>query len=228
MTRRRFTAFVEALVQNRRPRGFRTSPEDARALRAAIELRSSRSKEAAPDPGFVSDLRDRLSQELDDHPVTIRAPRVNRRLLFQGAGVAASAAGVAVAVDRTVFAPSGQPVSQYAQQSLSPEVGTWHTVASLASLTEGVPTRFATQSAVGFVTSDAGRLQAVSGVCTHQGCLLESNVAAGRLDCPCHHTAFAVSGEVIFAQLPTTPAPLPRLRVRQEDGQVQILLPPPI
>ncbi len=228
MTRRRFTAFVEALMHNRRPPGFRASPEDAQAMRAAIELRSSRAKEAAPNPQFVSDLRERLSRELDEHHVTALAPRLNRRLLLQGAGVAASAAGVAVAVDRTVFAPSVQPARPSAQQQLSPDGGTWHTVASLASLTEGVPTPFETQAAVVFVTYGAGRLQAVSGVCTHQGCLLRSNAAARRLDCPCHHTAFSVSGELLFAELPTPPAPLPRLRVRQEAGQVQVLLPSPI
>lgn len=227
MTRRRFTAFVEALMHNRRPRGFRASPEDARAMRVAVELRAARAEEATPSPQFVSDLHHRLSQELDEQKVDALAPRVNRRVLLQGAGVAASAAGVAVAIDRTVFVTS-QPASQSAQQHLSPDGGTWHTVATLASLTEGAPTRFETASAVGFVTNDGGSLLAVSGVCTHQGCLLQANTAASRLDCPCHRTAFSVAGALLFAELPIPPAPLPRLQVRNQGGQVQVFLPPPI
>jgi Rieske Fe-S protein len=93
-------------------------------------------------------------------------------------------------------------------------------------LGEGVLTRFDTPAAVGFVTNDAGTLRAVSGVCTHQGCLLQPNQAAGRLDCPCHAAAFSASGELLFAQLPTRPGPLPRLQVRQQNGLVQVLLPP--
>ena len=228
MTRRRFTAFVEALTQNRRPRGFRASPEDARALKAAIELSVVRADETAPSPQFVSDLRDRLRHELDEAPAMARRPRVSRRLLLGGAGVAASGAGVAVAIDRTAFAPSGQPPLQSAQQPMSPDRGSWIAVATVASLRDGGPTRFETRSAVGFVTNDAGTLSAVSGVCTHQGCLLQPNPAARRLDCPCHRTAFSVSGAVLFAELPIRPSPLPRLQVRQQGEQVQVFLPPPI
>jgi nitrite reductase/ring-hydroxylating ferredoxin subunit len=228
MTRRRFTAFVEALVQNRRPRAFRPSPEDAEAMRAAIDLRAAQEEESAPSAEFVSDLHDRLSRELDDHPVETPTPLVSRRRLLEGAGVAAAAAGVAVAIDRTAFAPSGQPVRQSAQQQLAPNDGTWHTVAATTALGQGVLTRFETPAAVGFVTNDAGTLRAVSGVCTHQGCLLQPNQAASRLECPCHRAAFSASGDLLFAQLPTPPAPLPRLQVRQQNGQVQVLLPPPV
>ena len=226
MTERRFTAFVEALVRNRRPRRFQASPEDAEAMRLAIELRAARAEETGPSPEFVSDLRDRLSAELDETPVEVPAPRVSRRRLLEGAGVAAAAAGVAVAIDRTAFSPSGQPAQQTAQSEMSPSGGTWHTVASSAALANGVLTRFDTPGAVGFVTNDGGTLRAVSGVCTHQGCLLQANQSAGRLDCPCHRTAFSPSGEVVFAQLPSPPGPLPRLQVREQGGQVQVLLPP--
>jgi nitrite reductase/ring-hydroxylating ferredoxin subunit len=228
MTRRRFSAFVEALIQNRRPRAHRASPEDAEAMRAAIDLRATQADEAAPSAQFVSDLHDRLSHELDDHPAETPVPLVSRRRVLEGAGVAAAAAGVAVAIDRTAFGPSGQPARQSAQQQLAPNGGTWHTVAPTTALAEGVLTRFDTPAAVGFVTNDGGTLQAVSGVCTHQGCLLQPNQGARRLDCPCHNAAFSTSGELLFAQLPTRPGPLPRLQVRQQNGLVQVLLPPPI
>lgn len=225
MTRRRITGFVEALVHNRRPRAFRASPEDAGAMRAAIELRGARAEEATPSPDFVSDLRDRLDRELEGAPTPLPTPRVTRRRLLEGAGIAAAAAGVAVAIDRTAFAPAGPST---AQQHLSPNGGTWQTVALTSAVAEGVVTRFDTPAAVGFVANDRGALRAVSGVCTHQGCLLQANQSARRLDCPCHRTAFSLSGELLFAELPTPPAPLPQLQVREQNGQVQVLLPPPV
>jgi cytochrome b6-f complex iron-sulfur subunit len=228
MTRRRFTAFVEALIQNRRPRGFRASQEDAEAMRVAIDLRATRAEEAAPSAQFVSDLHDRLTHELDDRPAETPVPLVSRRRLLEGAGVAAAAAGVAVAIDRTAFGPSGQPARQSAQGQLAPNGGTWHTVAPSTALAEGVLTRFDTPAAIGFVTNDGGTLRAVSGVCTHQGCLLQANQGAGRLDCPCHDAAFSASGALLFSQLPTRPGPLPRLQVRQQNGLVQVLLPPSV
>ncbi|MGH9208608.1 MAG: hypothetical protein ACRD1G_18995, partial [Acidimicrobiales bacterium] len=176
MTKRRFAGFVEALVNNRRPRAFRPTPEDAEAMRVAIELRAVEAEGSAPDPRFVRELHGRLAQDLDAQPMEAQpaeAQRVSRRWLLEGAGAAVAAgvvAGVAVAIDRTAFSPSGQPSSQPqeqpGQQELSPKAATWHTVTSSAALGEGVPTRFATPDTVGFITNDGGTLRAVSGVCT--------------------------------------------------------------
>jgi Rieske Fe-S protein len=153
-------------------------------------------------------------------------PRVwQRRWLLEGA-IAASAAAVAVTVDRTAFPSSGgQPRS--AQRELTPDNGTWHTVAERGALVGETVTRFNTQGAVGFVASEDGVLEAVSGVCSHQGCLLEFNEAARRLDCPCHRAAFSLTGKVLYSQLPTPPPPLPRLALRERGGHVQVYLPPP-
>jgi cytochrome b6-f complex iron-sulfur subunit len=140
----------------------------------------------------------------------------------------AAAAGVAVAIDRTAFAPSHQPGAPSAQQQLVPDTGTWQPVGPRASVAQGVVTRFDTAGAVGFVAEENGTLQAVSGVCSHQGCLLQLNQAAQRLDCPCHRAAFAFSGRVLFSQLPTPPGPLPRLEVRDHNGQVEVYLPRPV
>jgi Rieske Fe-S protein len=152
---------------------------------------------------------------------------VSRRWLLEGAGVAA-AAGVAVAIDRTAFAPDQHTGSPSAQQQLVPNTGTWQTVAARSALAQGTISRFDTAGAVGFVTEDSGALLAVSGICTHQGCLLQLNQAAGRLDCPCHRAAFAFSGRLLFSQLPTPPGPLPRLEVRDHNGQVEVYLPRPV
>jgi Rieske Fe-S protein len=233
MTRRRFTAYVEALLHDRRPPSFRADAEDAEAIRAAIELRADQGEASMPSREFVHQLHDRLRRDLqpghDPEERPAEPPRslprpVSRRWLLEGAGVAAAGAGVAIVVDRTVFAPGKTP-SPSAQEQLVPEGGTWQAVGPRAALSGGAVTHFDTTSAVGFVTEDHGNLLAVSGICTHQGCLLQLNQTARRLDCPCHRTAFALSGNVLFSQLQRSPGPLPRLNVRDRGGEVEVYLP---
>lgn len=224
MTRRRVEAFVEALIRNHRPESFSAGTEDREVMRAAIELRSGRGEEVTPSPQFVDQLHDELRQQFDGkEPVEL--PRISRRRWLLEGAVAASAAGVAVAVDRTVFA-AGSPQHQTAQLELTPDNGTWHTVGERTDLLAGAVTRFSTPDVVGFVTTENGEPEALSGVCTHQGCLLKYNEADRRLDCPCHRAAFSLTGELLFHELPTPPPPLPRLALRDEDGHVQIYLPP--
>jgi nitrite reductase/ring-hydroxylating ferredoxin subunit len=217
-------AFVDALVRNRRPAAFRASVEDGEIMRAAIELRSARVEDMTPSPEFVDGLHDELRRQLaGDLPVEM--PTISRRRWLLEGAIAASAAGVAVVVDRTVFA-SGAAQQTSAQRQLTPDEGTWHTVGERADLLADAVTRFSTPDIVGFVTTENGEPEALSGVCTHQGCLLKYNEADRRLDCPCHRAAFSLTGELLFHQLPTPPPPLPRLALRNEDGHVQIYLPP--
>jgi cytochrome b6-f complex iron-sulfur subunit len=112
-----------------------------------------------------------------------------------------------------------------AAAEIIPESGQWVPVATAADVAGGQVKRFATASTVGFVTERDGSLAAVSGACTHQGCLLQFNQSAGRLDCPCHRTAFGVDGKLMFSQLETPPAGLPQIQVRSRDGQVEAFLP---
>jgi cytochrome b6-f complex iron-sulfur subunit len=230
--RRRVAGFVEALVHNRRPAPFRASADDREAMRAAIELRSARPEEMAPSPEFVDGLHDELRRQLaGDQPAVVprpvEMPRISRRRWLLDGAIAASAAGVAVAVDRTVFAPS--PATQpSAERQLTPDEGTWHTVGESADVLAGAVTRFSTPGVLGFVAAENGELAAVSGVCSHQGCLLEFNEAARRLDCPCHRSAFALTGEVLFSQLAIRPPPLPRVALRDEGGKLQVFVPKPV
>ena len=62
-------------------------------------------------------------------------------------------------------------------------------------------------------------------MCTHQGCLLKHNEADGRLDCPCHRAAFSLTGEVLFHEFAGTLAPLPKVEVRDQDGNVEVFVP---
>jgi cytochrome b6-f complex iron-sulfur subunit len=233
MTRRRVNAFVEALLGNRRPQAFGADADDREAMRTAIELRAATVEDATPSSQFVEELHQELRRQLGDDKsaemprisaTPVEMPRFSRRRWLLEGAVAASAAGVAVVVDRTAFA-SGRAQNPSAQGQLTPDTGTWHTVAERADLLTGAVTRFSTPGAIGFVATENGVLEAVSGVCSHQGCLLRFNEVARRLDCPCHRAAFSLDGTVLFSQLPTPPPPLPRLAVRDNDGQVQVNVP---
>lgn len=138
---------------------------------------------------------------------------------------AAAAAVAAVAVDRAVIGrqPSPEePAAASADAALHPTDGAWQSVAASSDVTESGMTRFERDSLIGFVRRVDGRLEAVSGVCTHQGCKLWFDGSADRLRCPCHSTSFAPDGHLLTHQLPIAPKPLPKLEVREDDGVVEV------
>jgi nitrite reductase/ring-hydroxylating ferredoxin subunit len=231
MRARRFSAFVDAILGNRRPRRFEPDADDADAMRAAIELRASQPGATLPSPEFVSDLHRRLAEEFGEPPTETTEPAVqqlSRRRVLQGiTAAAAAAAAIGVVVDREVLNPSGDSGTTPTAKALEPDHGTWQPVAATADVTSGDVKPFATATTVGFVVNDGGNLRALSGVCTHQGCLLKHNQADGRLDCPCHRAAFSLDGKVLFHQFPGTLAPLPAVNVRDHEGNIEVYVPPP-
>jgi cytochrome b6-f complex iron-sulfur subunit len=214
---------VEAILAGRPLPSGRLDADDTEALRAAIELRAARPGADQPDEEYVTDLRRRLNAEAAEAAEAPARARVPRRALLAGA-VGAVAAGVIGAVAESALTPESTPKAT-ASGEIVPDDGQWVAVASAASLSGGQPQRFATATTVGFVSDHHGTLAAVSGACTHQGCLLRLNSDAGRLDCPCHRTAFGFDGKLLFNQLASPPAPLPQIQVRRRDGQVEAFLP---
>jgi Rieske Fe-S protein len=208
------------------PAGRLDDPDDVDALRMAIELKSAQPAADLPSEEFVAKLR----RDLADEGAPPGRRGISRRAVLTSAGVAAgavAAGAVGVALDRTVLhANTGSGTRRSA--SLDPVDGEWLGVASDTDLAGGAPQRFATATLVGFVTATGDDLVAVSAACTHQGCILNANDAAGRFDCPCHRTAFAHDGRLLFSQLPDAPAPLTRLQVRRRDGNVEVYVPRPL
>jgi cytochrome b6-f complex iron-sulfur subunit len=228
MNSRRLNAFVEALLRNRRPKKFKPDADDADVMRAAIELRASQPEEVRPRPEFVSDLRRQLDRDLSDDTAPrdqLASRRVSRRRLLEGVGIAAAAVTAGVILDREVL-DTGHTTTPNAERQLVPDKGTWQPVAASGDLTNGQVASFKTGSTVGFVVNNGRTVQAVSGVCTHQGCLLQQNPTAASLDCPCHRASFSLDGEVITHELSQKPPPLPHLSVRERDGQVEVYTPP--
>lgn len=241
MTVRGVHRYVRDLLRRRRPRPFPATEEDAAVVRTAIELSTARAGADLPTERFIGALHAKLGAELADEPPARRGRGVpaagSRRRFLHGASVlAASAASAAVAVEITrpdrggTGTPAGPgggtalPPATPPQETLQPADGRWHTVAASAELAEGAVRPFQAGPVTGFVRRTGGRLAVVSGTCTHQGCRLALDPAAARLECPCHRTAFALGGQVLYYQLAVRPRPLPLLAVREQDGEIQVYL----
>ena len=64
----------------------------------------------------------------------------------------------------------------------------------------------------GSCTAPTHKVEAVSGICTHQGCKLWLDAPDSRLRCPCHSTSFSLEGETVTHQLPTRSAAAAEVR----------------
>ena len=206
------------------PVGWLEEPADLDALRAAIAVRAAHATDTGtdvPSEAFVTRLHRELVTATSDQAAA--SVVVSRRTILTGAVAAGSvAAGVVAGVvgERTVHERRVHDMV-----ALVPTTGEWVPVAPVADAEAGV-VRFDARGVVGFVSIEGGSVHAVSGVCTHLGCLLQADTATGRLDCPCHRTSFRTDGTVANFQLATAPGRLPSLTVRRAGDAIEAFLPP--
>ncbi|WP_025737554.1 Rieske (2Fe-2S) protein [Mycobacterium genavense] len=225
MNARGLRRYVDDLLQGRRPKPFAPDDFEAAQIRTAIELRAAgRGSEvdATPRREFLTDLHRRLAEQMAGAP----GPKqdTTRRQVIVGTSAAAAAAVTAVSIDRAVI--GGITEGPAVAGQLTPNDGTWQRIAASSDVPDGRMHAFDLGSASGFVRRVDGRLEAVSGVCTHQGCKLWFDAPDDRLRCPCHSTSFSPAGEVLTHQLPIAPKTLPTLMVREVNGVVEVLGPP--
>jgi cytochrome b6-f complex iron-sulfur subunit len=210
---------VEALLADGRP-DWRSEAIDTEVLRVAIALSAARPGAGLARSEYVIELRRRLLRE---YGPTSAPPTVHRRRFLAVAGVVAgSAAGAAAGVTVIDHGQRLQPGSTAGEANVVTR-GTWQTVATSAGLAAQGVVRFASASVVGFAVMDGGELRALSGVCTHQGCLLEYREQGRELACPCHRVTFALDGNVRADQIRGLKA-LPRLPVREREGRIEVFL----
>ena len=229
---------IERLRQDRRPDPPAVGMPDAAPIyQMAARLRAAAGDSAEPDPAFVRSLLRRMDSERsgdaggDARPA--RAGGVSRRVVL-GAGAAAAAATLLGAaggafIESQTRTPQrvaqGQPASP--ADTLVPEgTGVWLAVAQADAIPLGGVLRFTTDYIVGFVRHTSTGFAALSGACTHMGCLVLWNAADRTFDCPCHGGRFAENG----TSAPTSPVrynPLPAIRTRVEAGQVWVYVVPP-
>lgn len=228
MNARGLRRYVDDLLRGRRPKPFAPDDFEAAQIRTAIELRAARvggDQADAPRQEFLTDLHRRLAEQMSGAPTEV-APRRSstRRQVIVGTSAAAAAAVTAVSIDRAVI---GSPTEGPATAGqLTPNDGSWQRVAASADVPDGVMHAFDLGSVTGFVRRVDGKPEAISGVCTHQGCKLWFDAPDDRLRCPCHTTSFSPSGQVLTHQLPIAPKPLPALMVREANGVIEVFAPP--
>ena len=228
MNARGLRRYVDDLLRGRRPKPFRPDDFEAAQIRTAIDLQAARLGSDAPRQEFLTDLRHRLAAQMEGAAQPVEKPGATRRHVIVGTSAAAAAAVAAVSIDRAVI-HSGQVAdrdNKYNSGELTPNTGRWQRVAASAEVPEGVMRPFDLGAVIGFVRRVDGKPEAVSGVCTHQGCRLWFDAPDDRLRCPCHSTSFSPAGQVLTHQLPISPKPLPTLKVREQNGAIEVFVPP--
>jgi nitrite reductase/ring-hydroxylating ferredoxin subunit len=222
--------FVDGLLRGGRTDKAHPDDIDAQEMRTAIELRVARTGSDSPREEFVTDLHRRLAEHMGDVPKADDRsswPSGTRRQVVIGTGLAAASAATGIVVGRNLLAPSRGPVvaTPQTQEVLEPNAGTWRAVGASADVPKGGALAFDVGSVNGFVHRKDAQLEAVSGICTHQGCKLWLDAPESRLRCPCHSTSFSLEGETLTHQLPTAPPPLPKVEVREINGTIEVFAP---
>ena len=228
MSDRTIRRFVEGLLRGQRTEHARPDDFEAEQMKTAIELRAARLGSDAPREEFVTDLHRRLAGEMADEQIPAMHPRwaPRRRQVVIGGSVAAASAAAGLVVGRNLLAPTTtQQASPPTQGELEPNAGTWRAVGASADLPDGGALAFDLGSVNGFIHRTDAKLEAVSGVCTHQGCKLWLDAPESRLRCPCHSTSFSLEGATVTHQLPIAPPPLPKFQVREINGVIEVFAP---
>jgi nitrite reductase/ring-hydroxylating ferredoxin subunit len=227
MNARGLRRYVDDLLRGRRPKPFAPDDFEAAQIRTAIDLRAARQGsdvDDAPGQEFLSDLHRRLAEQMSGAPSDVAPkPNTTRRQVIVGTSAAAAAAVAAVSIDRAVMGSPAEAPAVAGQ--LTPNDGSWQRVAASSDVPDGIMHPFDLGSISGFVRRVDGKPEAISGVCTHQGCRLWFDAPDDRLRCPCHSTSFSPTGQVLTHQLPIAPKPLPTLKVREVDGVIEVFAP---
>jgi cytochrome b6-f complex iron-sulfur subunit len=226
--------YVDALLRRRRPRPFAPTQDDLKVLRTAIDLAAVGHEADEPRPDFVRRLRadlSRLEPAAQPDPAPAPAWRAQpRRRVLTAAVLTATGAAIGVEGQRVLTTTAEQqPDTSAAQAELDPSHGVWRCVAASADLPEGAVLSFDLGAVNGFVRRVSGRVQAVSGTCTHQGCRLDLDADRSGLTCPCHGATFTTAGvNLTHPRQVGRPLPaLPRLAVRELDGHIEVYAPGP-
>lgn len=70
-----------------------------------------------------------------------------------------------------------------------------------------------------FLVRSGGSIRALSGVCTHAGCVVAWHQDQQHFVCPCHSGTYTVQGAVVSGP---PPRPLDRLQIRIKNGHVYL------
>lgn len=222
---------IERLRQDKRPDPPTVGmPEEARTYQMAALFHAAVTDAAEPDPAFVETLISRVETERKRVPTSRvfggERRGVSRRSVL-GAGAVAAAAALVGATAGAYIESSAANTPSSAPLALVPDgVGVWLPVAEADAIPLGGVLRFNTEFIVGFIRHTQNGFIALSGACTHMGCLLMWNDTDRTFDCPCHGGRFTESGASASSS-PVRYSPLPTIKTRVESGQVWVYAVPP-
>jgi Rieske Fe-S protein len=113
---------------------------------------------------------------------------------------ASSGTGAAAATSAAASTPAS---------ASSPAAASGGSAAGALTATSAIPVGggkiFAAQTTV-VTQPTAGEFKVFSAVCTHMGCIV-NQIAAGRIDCPCHGSEYSITDGAVLAG--PAPKPLP-------------------
>ena len=136
-------------------------------------------------------------------------PRLTRRRFLEaGLGVAGSAGLLAAPVPVLRYlSPSAASGGAGVAEVPLDRVGLWQA------------DRILVRGSPGFVVRTPEEIHAVSGVCTHLGCIVKWQPGRREFFCPCHGGRFAPDGRVLGGP---PPAPLLRYSVSVARGKIRV------
>ena len=212
--------YVEDLLQDRKPERTPLPDEDAlRARQTAAMLRAAKPGAGLPSKEFLERMQGSIPEWVSQQsPKPAPATRPSRRSLLL-AGAASLAAGVAATLGVEQLTKT-EPIESYPGQALVP-TGTWRPVKAVSDLPDGVPVAFRTGAIEGFLIRSGDKVQGLSAVCTHMGCILNYSKFRNQFECPCHGATFATNGKP-NSQYSEPLRRLPSLDVRIQRGQVEV------
>ena len=128
------------------------------------------------------------------------------------AAVADPATSSGMGASSPTSAAASAPASASSASSASSAMG--GSAAGALTATSAIPVGggkiFAAQTTV-VTQPSAGEFKVFSAVCTHMGCIV-SQIADGRIDCPCHGSEYSITDGAVLAG--PAPKPLPAKQIK--------------
>jgi cytochrome b6-f complex iron-sulfur subunit len=212
--------FLDAMLEDRQPDADDAARVDLATQHAAAQLRMAKEGAEAPSAEFLGRLERSVSEA-----ITAEAPRRRRAGVSRGTflrGTLAVASGAGIGIIATESARDLQVASQ-PKDLVTSGNERWYDIAAEAELPPGAIKRFTAGGLVGYLLNTDGRLTALSGICTHMGCLLKPHnpaAAEAGLRCLCHGSRFDRRGQVTQG---LARQPLANIALHIENGRVYAL-----
>ena len=210
----RLDTFLDALVHDQNQGGDGLSEQELRERLVAAQLRMAREDEVQASPAFLQALEQAVGQAVGQQGRPRRLA-LNRKGFLRTAATFVGGAGLGVAGAEGVAA--AQDMQQGPHELIVAGNERWYAIARVGELPRGGVKSFSAGGLLGFLLNDGGRLHAVSAICTHMGCRLKPDPAAGALHCLCHGSRFNRHGDVVQGR---ARASLPAIALRKENGIV--------